>query len=50
LQLKQVYEHLHGLPSQGEKPLEITGWVIAAALMLVVLAAVLSVVWFRRVV
>ncbi len=48
-QLRQVYQHLRGLPSQGKKkPVEITGWVIAVALVLIVCAIVLSGIWFRR--
>ena len=48
-QLQQVYQHLQGLPSQGKKkPVEITAWVIAAALILIVCAIVLSGIWFRR--
>ena len=49
-QLQQVYAGLHGLPPVGKKPQDITAWVVGGALLLVVLAAVLSGIWSRRVI
>jgi Ca-activated chloride channel family protein len=49
-QLKDVYGRLSGLPSQGKKPLDVTGWAIGGGLVLVACAALLSGLWFRRVI